>query len=40
MDTNTKLEGLKQFRETMADKNDVELLGVEESADDAAVRSA
>ena len=40
MDTNTKLEGLKQFRETMADKNDFELLGVEESADDAAVRSA
>lgn len=40
MDTNAKLEGLKQFRESMAGKNDFELLGVDESADDAAVRSA
>ena len=40
MDTNAKLEGLKQFRESMAGKNDFELLGVDETADDAAVRSA
>lgn len=40
MDVNAKLEGLKQFREGMAGKNDFELLGVDENVDDAGVRSA
>ena len=40
MDTNEKLQALKAFHAGMGDKNYFELLGVDESADDAAIRTA
>lgn len=40
MDANEKLAALKKFQSEMAGKNHFELLGVEESADDGAIRKA
>ncbi|MBR4986572.1 MAG: hypothetical protein IKY83_12645 [Proteobacteria bacterium] len=40
MDTNNKLEALKQFYSEIEGKNHFELLGVAQDADDAAIRSA
>lgn len=40
MDANAKLEALKEFRSQMEGKNHFEILGIDQSADDAAVRSA
>ena len=40
MDTNDKLEALKKFYSEINGKNHFELLGVDQNADDAAIRSA